>query len=85
VWPSWARTHEQIIPKASRHYNRKLLRMGYTMRTLKPLEDRFHVTVYDDSGAVINFENLTWDEYNEFQLNHMDDDLDFAINVGAYR
>jgi len=55
------------------------------MRTLKPLEDRFHVTVYDDSGAVINFENLTWDEYNEFQLNHMDDDLDFAINVGAYR
>lgn len=55
------------------------------MRTLIPLENRFHVTVYDDSGAVINFGNLTWDEYTEFQMNHMDDDLDFAINVGAYR
>jgi hypothetical protein len=50
-----------------------------------PLENRFHVTVFDDSGAVIMFNNLTHDEYTDFQMSHMDDDLDFAINVGAYR
>lgn len=56
--------------------------MAYTAQVT---EQRFHVTVNDDSGAVISFPNLTHEEYMDFQLSHMDDDLDFAINVGPAR
>jgi len=38
----------------------------------------YHIEVFDESGAVIQHA-LSYDEFTEFELNHCDDDLDYAL------
>ena len=38
----------------------------------------YNVEVYDTSGAVIQHV-LTKEEFEDFELNHLDDDLDYAL------
>jgi len=38
----------------------------------------YHVEVFDLSGAIIQHA-LTKEELEDFELNHLDDDLDYAL------
>ena len=44
----------------------------------------YNVEVYDTSGAVIQHV-LTLTEYEEFELCHLDDDLDYALTMLSER
>jgi len=43
-----------------------------------PAQAVYNVEVYDTSGAVIQYA-LTKEEFEDFEMNHMDDDLDYAL------
>jgi len=38
----------------------------------------YNIEVFDDSGAVIHYA-LNYEQFKEFELNHLDDDLDYAL------
>jgi len=40
----------------------------------------YNVEVFDDSGAVIQY-FLSQEEFKDFELNHLDDDLDYALTM----
>lgn len=50
-----------------------------------PVDQRFHVEIFDESGATLNINNLTREEYSDFEMNHLDDDLEYFLEVGAKR
>lgn len=50
-----------------------------------PVDQRFHVTLLDESGVTLTFNNLTKEEYNDWENQHMNDDLDYVLNVGEQR
>jgi len=50
-----------------------------------PIDARYHITVFDDSGAVLHIDNLDRQELDEFRLCHEDDDLAYAIEYGFKR
>ncbi|WP_289101006.1 hypothetical protein [uncultured Marinobacter sp.] len=50
-----------------------------------PIDARYHITVFDESGAVIHYDDLDREAMDEFRMTHMDDDLDYAIEYGIKR
>lgn len=46
------------------------------------IEMRYHVEVFDDSGANVPIRNLTREELDEFRESHMTDDLNYSYHVG---
>jgi len=55
-----------------------------TMRQV-PFEDRYHVQIFDESGAKLDINNLTREELDEFHANHETDDLNYAVTRGKVR
>lgn len=50
-----------------------------------PADARYTITIFDESGAVIELPNLDRQELDDFRLQHMDDDLNYAIEYGVPR
>lgn len=50
-----------------------------------PLEQRYHVTILDDSGAKLPINNLTREEFDDFRHWHLTDDLDYEYTQGPMR
>ena len=44
-------------------------------------ENRYFVTLVDDSGTVIPLESLTRDEFVDFEAAHADDDLEYSFTI----
>ena len=49
------------------------------------LENRYHVRIFDESGAQLDINNLTRDELCEFENQHETDDLDYSIRYDRMR
>lgn len=49
------------------------------------LENRYHLQIFDASGAQLSINNLTRDEVDEFNAGHESDDLDYSVRYGAIR
>lgn len=47
-----------------------------------PVDARYTITVFDESGAVITYD-LDRQEMDQFRLDHYDDDLNYAIEYGV--
>jgi len=54
-------------------------------RETVPLENRYHITVFDESGANIPIDNMTREELNDFRHGHHSDDLDYAYEYSRMR
>lgn len=48
-------------------------------------ENRFHVEVFDESGATLPIENLTREEFDNFRFQHETDDLNYHYECGPVR
>ncbi len=48
-------------------------------------EQRYHVEIFDESGATLPIENLTREELDDFRFCHLTDDLNYHYECGPVR
>ncbi len=48
-------------------------------------ESRFHLEIFDESGATLPIENLTREEFDDFRFCHSTDDLNYHYQYGPER
>jgi hypothetical protein len=54
-------------------------------RETVPLENRYHITVFDESGANLPIDNMTRQELNDFREGHLTDDLNYSYEYSRMR
>lgn len=48
-------------------------------------ELRYHITVFDESGAILNINNMERVDLDDFNNTHQTDDLDYMVEYDRMR
>lgn len=51
----------------------------------EPLELRYHVRIFDETGAQLDINNLTREELDDFNQSHETDDLSYSTTYDVLR